>query len=497
MTLFSSLSIASSGLAAIQGQINVVSQNVSNANTAGYSEETAADTALESGNDLSGVSLGTITRVTSTALQTSLFGQNSAVSAATTLSDAWSGIVDALGQTSSDSGSTGSLTEALSGLQTAFTALDGDSTSTVDQAAAVTAGQSVAGSFNSLATTLTSARQDAENGIGTEIGSANAALAAIGSTSAQIVQMQAEGQSTAGLEDQRSAAMTTLSNIMDVKFTQTSTGNMLVSTPNGIILPTNPATGTMTTTTPTLGASDAYPGTIPGIMLNGVDITSSISGGTLGANITLRDADIPTAQADLDSLASSVAQRFSAQGLNMFTDDAGDVVGSGTTTSPPNGIVGYAASMQVNPSVVSDASLTSDGTGTNTLGGAYSVDNVITYAFGEDSSSGVTQPAAASSGLGPEGNLSSSYAGTGSLFDIAASLSSAWGSRADTVSGQQTNSTASQTSISTALSNVTGVSVDTEMSKMVALENSYSANAKVISAVQTMFSSILNAVDPS
>ena len=497
MTLFSSLSIATSGLLAIQGQIDVVSQNVSNANTAGYTEEIAADTAVESGNDLSGVSIGTITRVTSAALQTSLFGQNSAVSAATTLSTAWSGIVDALGQTSSDSGSTGSLTQALSGLQTAFTALDGDATSPVDQAAAVTAGQDVASSFNDLAATLTSARQDAENGIGTAIGSANAALAAIGSTSAEIVRMQAEGQSVAGLQDQRNAAMTTLSNIMDVKFTETSTGNMLVSTPNGVILPTNPSAGTMTTSTPTLAAGDAYPGAIPGIMLNGIDITASVSGGTLGANIALRDTDIPTAQANLDSLASSVAQRFSAQGLNMFTDDAGNVVGAGTTTPPPGGIVGYAASMQVNPRIVSNPSLTASGTGTPQLGGAYSVDNVVTYAFGANAGSGVAQPAAASDGLGPDGNLSSSYAGTGSLFDIAASLAGAWGSRADTVSGQQTNSTASQTSISSALTNVTGVSVDTEMSKMVALENSYGANAKVISAVQTMFSSILDAVDPA
>ena len=497
MTLFSSLSIASSGLAAIQGQINVVSQNVANANTAGYTEELAADTAVGSGNDLSGVSIGTVTRVTSTALQTSLFGQNSAVSAATTLSSAWSGIVDALGQTSSGSGSTGSLTEALSGLQSAFTTLDGDTTSPVDQAASVTAGQTVARSFNALAATLTSTRQDAENGVGAAVGAANAALASIGSTSTQIVRMQAQGQSTAGLQDQRDAAMTALSNVMDVKFTQTSTGNMLVSTPNGIILPTDPSNGSMSTTTPTLGASDAYPGTIPGIMLNGVDITSSVSGGTLGANITLRDTDVPTAQADLDSLGAGVAQRFSAQGLDMFADDAGNIVGTAATTPPPGGIVGYAAAMQINPTVASNPSLTASGTGLNQAGGPYDVANISTYAFGQNTSSGVAQPAVATTALGPAGTLSSPYPGSGSLFDVAASLSSAWGSRADTVSGQQTNSTASQTSISAALSNVTGVSVDTEMSKMVALENSYGANAKVIDAVQTMFSSILDAVDPT
>lgn len=496
MTLFSSLSIASSGLTAIQGQINVVSQNVANANTAGYTQEAVADIAVGSGDDLSGVTSGVITRVTSTALQTSLYGQNAAVSSATTLSGAWSGIVGALGETSSDTGSEGSLTSALSGLQTAFVTLDSDTTSSTDEAAVVTAAQSTASGFNSLASTLTSARQTAENSLGSEVDAANTALATIGSISKQIVQMQVQGQSTATLEDQRDAAMTTLSNLMNVKFTETSNGNMLVSTPNGIILPTDPTKGTLSTTTQTLGAGDTYPGTIAGITINGVDVTSSITGGTMGANIQLRDSGIPTAQAELDSLAATTSQRFSAQGLDLFTDGSGAVVGTSPTATTPAGIVGYAASMQVNPSVLSDTSVVSTGTGNPAAGGTYNVGNVVTYAFGENASSNVAQPAAASSGLGPMGNLSASYAGTGSVFDLAASLSSAWGQKASDASTEQTNSTATQTSVSTALSNVTGVSVDTEMSKMVALENSYSANAKVITAVQSMFSDLLSAVDP-
>ena len=177
MSLFSSLSIASSGLTAIQGQIDVVSQNVANANTAGYTDESVSDIALEAGDDLSGVKSGVIQRVTSAALQTSLYAQNSAVSSATTLSNSWSGIVDALGETSADSGSTGSLTESLSNLQSAFTTLDSDTTDTQDQSAVVTSAQSVAGGFNSLAATLTSARQTAENNIGSGVDAANAALA--------------------------------------------------------------------------------------------------------------------------------------------------------------------------------------------------------------------------------------------------------------------------------------------------------------------------------
>ena len=256
----------------------------------------------------------------------------------------------------------------------------------------VSAAQSAASGFNSLANTLTSTRQTAENSIGSEVDAANAALAAIGSVSKQIVQLQAQGQSTASLADQRDAAMTTLSNLMNVKYTETSNGNMLVSTPNGIILPTDPSKGTLSTTTQNLSATESYPSTIPGIMINGVDVTSSITGGTMGANIKLRDTDIPTAQAELDSLSSTVAQRFSAQGLDLFADVNGAVVGTSTTQAAPNGIVGYAASMQVNPSVLSNPSLVSSGTGTPSVGGTYSVGNIVTYAFGQNASSSATQP---------------------------------------------------------------------------------------------------------
>jgi flagellar hook-associated protein 1 len=43
----------------------------------------------------------------------------------------------------------------------------------------------------------------------------------------------------------------------------------------------------------------------------------------------------------------------------------------------------------------------------------------------------------------------------------------------------------------TALSNATGVNLDTEMSKMLDLENSYSATAKLLSTVDSMFGTLL------
>jgi flagellar hook-associated protein 1 FlgK len=41
----------------------------------------------------------------------------------------------------------------------------------------------------------------------------------------------------------------------------------------------------------------------------------------------------------------------------------------------------------------------------------------------------------------------------------------------------------------------TGVSVDTELSNMIVLQNAYGANAKIISSAQTMFNTLLGAVN--
>ncbi len=61
-------------------------------------------------------------------------------------------------------------------------------------------------------------------------------------------------------------------------------------------------------------------------------------------------------------------------------------------------------------------------------------------------------------------------------------------------SSQLSTEQAVQTTLSGKLSSQSGVDMDTEMSSMIALQNSYGANAKVIAAVQAMWTQLLNTV---
>ncbi len=475
MSLGSVLSIASSGLNAIQGQIAVVSQNVANASSPGYTEEVAANTALVAGGQGAGVSLGAATRVTAPVLQASLYAQNASVSAQSVLNEAFSAIASVEGSTASDTGSTGSLTSLLSNLQAGLTTLQSDPSSDAQQQSVLQYAQSLASGINSLASTYATRRQAASDAVESGVASVNHELATIGSLSSQIVTLRATGQSTAGLEDQRSAAMTQLSGELNVRFSEQPSGAMTVTTASGTMLPTGAISGPLRYTSNAVLPSDTYTGTgapIASITLDGQDVTPSMTGGALGANIQLRDDKLPQYTAELDSFAATLSQRLNLTGLPLFTDGSGAVPSN--AAAPPTG---FSSNIQV--SVQAPALLVA--VNANLIG------NVDEYAFGSDSAGGTPWPSV-------DADPRVRYGSSGTLFDFASRLIASQGLDARNAQSNLADETAVQTALNGQISSVSSVSIDSEMSKMVALQNSYQANAKVVTAVQSMFTALISAV---
>ncbi len=498
MSLNTSLSIASSGLGAVQYELGVASQNVANASTPGYVTEVANVASRDAGGQGSGVVIKLTTRAVNDTLQNSLYSQNAKVANLGVTVNALSAISAVQGSTSAGVSSSNTLADNLGNLQNSFTALDADPSNTVDQQAVVSSASTLASSIQTLSSSYQTTRQDAEQAIPSEVDTINANLNTIGSLSTQIMQLRGAGDDTADLENQRSAAMSTLSSSLGVKFAETSAGDMLVSTAGGLSLPTHATSGPLSVQQATIGVADAYPGSIPGIMLNGQDVTPSMTGGTLGANITLRDNTLPTMQGELDAFSSTLATRFSNQGLALFTDGSGNSPGTSPTTPPPTGQLGFSGGIQVNSLVAATPSLVRDGTsGSNTTGAAgYTtvISNVLNYALGTMDATGAAQAPATSTGLGANGTLSAPYAGTGSLVTLATSLTASQAQTIADATNQQTSQTDIQTTLQANLATSSGVSVDDQMANVVALQNAYEANAKVVAAVQSMFSAILAAV---
>jgi flagellar hook-associated protein 1 FlgK len=364
MSLTGALSIAAGGLANVNRQLGVVAQNVTNAGTPGYLTEVATQSSLSTGDQPMGVAAGPARREVDTALQASLFAQNGVVAGLQTTQSALQQIDGVQGTP----GQPGDLTGLVGALGNAFSSLENDPSNQAQQSRLVNAASALTGQINALANAVGAGRQAAQNSILAEVGQINSTLGTIGSLSDQIMAARAAGRSTADYENQRDNALSSLSSLIGVRSLEQPDGDLLITTTGGLALPTRGNTGQLATSAVTVGASSSYPGGgIPAITLNGVDVTASLGGGQLGANITLRDQTLPGYQAQLDEFAETLSNRFAQQGLALFTDPAGNVP---VATPPPtqSGYIGYASIIQVNPAVATQPSLVRDRT--NTIAGS-------------------------------------------------------------------------------------------------------------------------------
>ncbi|MDE2516820.1 MAG: flagellar hook-associated protein FlgK [Rhodospirillales bacterium] len=506
MSLDSALAIANSGLTNISAQLALVSHNVANASTPGYVTEIANQQSVTAEGIGMGVATGPATRDVGAAMQAGIYDQNAVVGGLQTTKTTLS----ALDTVSGTPGQGQDVASLLGKLQDAFSTLAADPTNQTQQSSVVAAAQTLAGGINTLANAYTAQRQTAENAIASGVTSINQALATIGTLSDQIIRLQAAGQSTADLENQRDAAVSGLSQQVGIKVLEQPNGDMLITTASGTTLPIHSA-DPLSVTAANVQPGSYYPGGgIGAIMLGGVDVTQQMTGGSLGANLTLRDATLPTNQAELDEFSQNLASRFAAQGLTLFSDPSGSVPAGGGTPLQST-YVGFAAAITVNPAVVASPSLVRDGTNAiigsalgasaftpNPAGGPQGFSTLITrvlnFTFGTEAQSGVAQPVSHTLGLGATGTLDAPYTAPADLSGIASTMLASQAQISGTATTALGTAQAVQTSLQSNASAAQGVNIDAQMSTMIALQNAYGANAKVMAGVEQMWTALMSAV---
>lgn len=506
MSLDGAISIASSGLSNVARELAIVSRNISNANTPDYTREVANQTSVLADGVGMGVAALPTSRDLDISLQAQVFRQGSVVAGLQTTQTALRVIDAAQGSP----GNGDDLSSMLGQVQDAFSTLANDPSNQAQQAKVVDAASTLAHKMNALSAAYAAARQGAQDGIVGDVTAANADLATIGQLSNQVVSLRASGQSTADIENQRDAVMHQLASLTGARFLEQSNGDMLAIASNGLSLPVH-ETSPLAAPNAATGAGASYPaGGLPAITLNGADVTSQLTGGTIGARITLRDATLPKFQAQLDQFAQTLASRFDRQGLTLFTDPTG-AVPSGGGSPAQQGYVGFAGIIGVNPLVAAAPALVRDGTRPvvddpagpsaftpNPSGGPAGftdlISRVLDFALGTQSRAGVDQASVPSSGLGPTGGLNAGFAVPPDLAGFAATLVAAQSQDSANVSASLGTETALQTNLQGRLSSGSAVNIDTEMSTMLSLQNSYGANARVMSTVQSMWTDLLAAI---
>jgi flagellar hook-associated protein 1 FlgK len=508
MSLDAALLAARSGLLYTQRALAAAANDVANAETPGHTKKTVAARAVEADGQGIGVRALPPRRDVDEALVAELDSRRAAAAAAELRERLLRGIETAHGDPARQDG----LGDLVARLRSGFEDLRASPSDPGRQAALLTEAGNLAARFHEIAAAIGAARQQAQDGIVAEVARINDTLREIATLTAQIRDQIALQGSAAALEDRRDAAIARLAEAIEVRALKREDGGIVLVARNGLVLPLDPVRDALATADAVLGpgAFHGPGGTLPGILLGGRDVTRLLKGGRLAEYVALRDATLPRYQAEVDLAAAHLAARLDAQGLALFTDAAG-AVPDVTQPYAASAMLGFAGVIRVNAAVAANPALLRDGThdvSGNPLGAANFtrnppggpasfttlLDRVLDFAFGTEAQAGTPWPAIPTSGLGPDGLLSSPFGAPATIEGYAGLVTAAHtADRAAASAGLETARTLVQ-GLEARFAQRSGVDVDAEMAAMVTLQNAYAANARIMSTVQAMWDALLGAV---
>lgn len=454
MGLTADLNVSVQSLLAATESMDVTTTNIANMNTPGYARRTVVlEESAPSGGDGSttGVDVKAIQSMRDSVLDLSINAATSQQNLNNTVSGSLSAVQTVFSDTAS--GSVGSTIDSF------FSALQQLSTSPADgslRADVLTAADNVASSFQSTASVITQAQQQADQAVVQETSDANTLLQQIASTNGEITAAQNLGQSTNSDQDQLSGLLTQLSAIMDYQTVNSSDG-LTLTTSNGTPLVVGNTAYALTNSENSSGFNDVY--------ANGTDITSTIQGGTLGGDIQTRDQTLATMSTQLDQFAYQFAQA-----VNNVQTAGSDVNGKAGVAlfDPPDTTSGNStgAAASISVALTSGSQIAAAATG-----GASGDDSNLTNMIDLQNQSII-------SGDTPDDAFANLTFSIGNTISLANSNSTATGNILTQLQNQQ--------------SSIEGVSLDEESSNLLLYERSYQAAAKIISTVNTLMGNVLD-----
>jgi flagellar hook-associated protein 1 FlgK len=499
MSLSAAFNVISSSLAVNSAQTAVVSNNIANANTPGYSREIANVVT----NSYGGADVASVTREANAALLEQVSSSTSQAATQQAISAGLSTLAQTVDDSSSASSTSGanqngaSPSAMLANLHSALSTYEVSPTSSSAAEAAVSAASDLASSLNNGSATVAQVREQADHNIATSVSAINSLLGQLTAANNAVVTGLQTGANVASAEDTRDSIVTQLAQQIGVSTVTAANGSESIYTDSGVTLFQGTPRVVSFTPTPTLvdGANGA-PVTVDGVPITGASSPMPIQSGALAGYAALRDTLAPEYQAQLDQIAGGLVNAF-AERDQSATPTLPSLPGLFTTPgatglSSTTAATGLAGAIEVNPNVDP-----SHGGNPNLLrdGGIADPGNpAYTYnATGSASYAGRIQELVGEIGATQSFDPSAGLGSSSSLADYAnASVSWLQGENQQ-ASDSSSYQNALATQATSALSNVTGVNLDAEMTNMLNLENSYASSAKLLTTVTSMFSALLQA----
>jgi flagellar hook-associated protein 1 len=184
----------------------------------------------------------------------------------------------------------------------------------------------------------------------------------------------------------------------------------------------------------------------------------------------------------VDSLSETTTATSLQDGsaaLPLFTDSNGTAI-TGALTSAGSQTTGLAGTIEVNPALVASPSSLVAYSSTTTAGDSTRPDFILSQ---------LTQASLTYSSDTGIGSAQSPYSGT--LSDYMSQIVSQQSQAANAATNLQTSQQTVLNSLQQSFNSQSGVNIDTQMSDLIALQNAYGANARVMSTIQELMSTLL------
>lgn len=346
MSLTLGLNTALSGLLTSQRGLDVISQNVVNVNTKGYTRKVMNPESRVLAGFGAGVQDGGVTRMVNQGLLKDIRNQLTNTGRLEVEQRYYPRIDDLFGEVSSET----SIAHKVNNVLTAFQSLATQVNKPATQWAAVQSALDVADVAGDMTRSLQDFRLQADREIEQTVTEINDLLSGIHDLNQKIVKNNAIASGTSDLEDKRDQALNDLAQKLDIQYFIRADNSVTIYSKSGQMLldnqPQKLSYSASTTTDTWMTAAGGQFGKIT-IDAGTTDFGAEVTGGKLAALVALRDKTIPNLQSNIDQmcaqLRTSVNQvhntgtslpnvSYSYQGTRTFATQ-GDVVPNAADTS--------------------------------------------------------------------------------------------------------------------------------------------------------------------
>lgn len=312
MSIAGALSNALSGLTVTSRSAEMVSNNIANALNENFARRELVIGSRTLGGTGQGVSVTGVSRSVDLVLQSDRRVAQANTGDRQTRAQFFAKLETAIGEP----GAAGSLTTRIAALETALIAAAGRPESEGRLVNVADTARALANQIGAAATSVQTARADADHKIGSDVSQVNAAMARVAEMNVEIREHLSSGRDPSSMMDQRQQLIDQIASIVPLREVQRDHGQIALFTIGGAVLVDGRAAQFGFTTAGVVDADmTVASGGLSGLTLNGLPIATSgtystIAGGTLAANFAVRDELAPAAQAKLDAVARDLVERF-------------------------------------------------------------------------------------------------------------------------------------------------------------------------------------------